>query len=95
MTIGDYSMVMKRVGVAELKARLSEYLRLVRRGEALTVLDRDTPVAQVVPYDTPQPLQIHLPARGAQRLRDVPLPPPLHLDADVLELLEQERRSER
>ena len=36
---------MKEVRIAELKARLSEYLRAVRRGETIAVLDRETPVA--------------------------------------------------
>jgi prevent-host-death family protein len=40
---------MKQVRIAELKARLSEYLRAVRNGETIAVLDRDTPVAQIVP----------------------------------------------
>ena len=34
-----------RVGVAALKARLSRYLRDVRRGAVVTVMDRETPVA--------------------------------------------------
>lgn len=90
-------MVMKRVGVAELKSRLSEYLRYVRRGETLTVLDRDTPIARVVPYDAPQPLQIRLPLAGTDGPSTVPLPPPLRLppDVDILELLRQERQSDR
>ena len=37
---------MKQVGIAELKSRLSEYLRAVRRGETIYVLDRETAVAQ-------------------------------------------------
>ena len=37
---------MKAVGVAELKGNLSKYLRAVRRGHPLVVLDRNTPVAQ-------------------------------------------------
>jgi len=52
MTSGDYNMVMKTVGIADLKARLSEYLKSVRKGRTLTVLDRDTPVAQIVPIQT-------------------------------------------
>lgn len=93
MTIADYLLVMKRVRVAELKARLSEYLRMVRRGEPVTVLDRDTPIARIVPYDAPEPppLEIRPPARRNARLQDVPLPPPLNIDIDVLKLLEQER----
>ncbi|MGH7695557.1 MAG: type II toxin-antitoxin system Phd/YefM family antitoxin, partial [Gemmatimonadaceae bacterium] len=42
---------MKTVRIADLKARLSEHLRYVRRGNVLTILDRDTPVAKVVPID--------------------------------------------
>jgi len=38
------------VRIAELKNRLSEYLRAVRRGETLTVTDRDTPIARIVPW---------------------------------------------
>ena len=32
-------MVMKTVGIADLKARLSEHLKSVRKGRSLTVLD--------------------------------------------------------
>jgi len=52
MTSGDYNMVMKTVGIADLRARLSEHLKSVRKGRTLTVLDRDTPVAQIVPIQT-------------------------------------------
>jgi antitoxin (DNA-binding transcriptional repressor) of toxin-antitoxin stability system len=45
----DYLQVMKAVRVAELKSHLSEHLRSVRRGHPLMVLDRDTPIAQIVP----------------------------------------------
>ncbi|MGH7894261.1 MAG: type II toxin-antitoxin system Phd/YefM family antitoxin [Candidatus Binatia bacterium] len=40
---------MKPVNVAELKNRLSHYLRLVRRGEAILVRDRDRVVARIEP----------------------------------------------
>ncbi len=43
MTTNDYHLVMKNsVRVAELKSRLSEYLRRVRRGETVTVLVSNT-----------------------------------------------------
>ena len=38
-----------RVAVAELKARLSEYLRQARAGETVVVTDRGTPVARLGP----------------------------------------------
>jgi prevent-host-death family protein len=40
---------MKAAPVTDLKNRLSHYLRLVARGETITVLDRGRPVAQIVP----------------------------------------------
>lgn len=40
---------MKAVNVAELKNRLSHYLRLVRRGEAILVRDRDRVIARIEP----------------------------------------------
>jgi prevent-host-death family protein len=38
---------MKTVSVSELKARLSHYLREVRRGNEIQVLDRGVPVARL------------------------------------------------
>jgi prevent-host-death family protein len=40
---------MRAVGVRELKNRLSEYLRAVRRGEHVLVTDRGYVIAQIVP----------------------------------------------
>jgi len=40
---------MKSVNVAELKNRLSHYLRLVRRGEAILVRDREQVIARIEP----------------------------------------------
>ena len=49
VTTGDYHDFMKAVGVKQLKARLSEYLRLVRAGEVVLVTDRDEVVAELRP----------------------------------------------
>jgi prevent-host-death family protein len=87
-------MTMTKVRIAELKARLSEYLRRVRRGHSITVLDRDTPVARVVPYAELEPLRVREPL-GRQGLHRVPLPPPLRLKLDVVDLLLEERQVER
>ena len=40
---------MKVVGVKLLKARLSEYLRAVRRGDTILVTDRDEVIAELRP----------------------------------------------
>jgi antitoxin (DNA-binding transcriptional repressor) of toxin-antitoxin stability system len=39
----------KAVGIKQLKARLSEYLRLVKTGETIFVTERDEVVAEVRP----------------------------------------------
>jgi antitoxin (DNA-binding transcriptional repressor) of toxin-antitoxin stability system len=41
------SPVMRTVGIAELKNRLSYYLRRVQRGEAVLVCDRDRVIARI------------------------------------------------
>ena len=94
VTIYDYDVVMNRAGVAELKARLSEYLRSVRRGESVTILDRETPIARIVPIHAVG-LRIRKPAEGAPAPNRVPLPPPLKLKMDVVELLLEERQGQR
>jgi antitoxin (DNA-binding transcriptional repressor) of toxin-antitoxin stability system len=40
---------MKAVGIRELKNRLSEYVRLIRNGEAVLVTDRGAVVAELRP----------------------------------------------
>jgi len=89
-------MVMKSVRIAELKARLSEHLREVRRGRSLTVLDRDTPIARLVPYGPEAgSLTVRRPLRKSPSLQGVPLPPPLRLAVDVVEVLLEDRQGER
>ncbi len=44
---------MKEAKVSEVKNQLSRFLALVRRGEVVRILDRDVPVAQIVPITEP------------------------------------------
>ena len=44
---------MKEAKISDLKNQLSRYLALVRKGEIIRVLDRDVPVAQIVPIGAP------------------------------------------
>jgi prevent-host-death family protein len=85
-------MVMRRVGIATLKAHLSEYLRDVRRGRTVTVVDRDTPIAQLVPYNEAVRLTVRRRPAHSPPLHEVPLPPPLPVEVDVVALLLEERR---
>jgi prevent-host-death family protein len=79
---------MKGVGIADLKARLSEHLRSVRKGRTLTILDRGTPVARIVPYAA-DPLEVR---RATRRLRDLELPAPPARPTDSLTVLLDDRR---
>jgi prevent-host-death family protein len=42
---------MAEVRIAELKSKLSEYLRAVRSGNEVVIKDRETPIARIVPYE--------------------------------------------
>jgi len=96
MTISDYLIVMNDVRIADLKARLSEYLRKVKRGHAITVLDRETPIARLVPYESDAAsLPVRRPVPGAPKLQAVLLPPPLRMQGDIVTLLLEDREDGR
>jgi prevent-host-death family protein len=46
--VGDGENI--RVGVRDLKARLSEYLRMVKEGRVVTVTEYGKPISLLVPY---------------------------------------------
>lgn len=87
---------MSTVRIADLKSRLSEYLRKVRSGRSLTVLDRNTPIARIVPYEeNGASLRVRARLPDAPKLQRVPLPPPLRLRRDIVTLLMEERQGQR
>src|SRR5258708_38577489 len=98
MTIYDYVKTMKTplvksVKVAELKAKLSAYLRSARSGQSVVVCDRDTPVARLVPYAaTAEPFAVR---HAIRPLHSTPLPRPLGRRVDSLAALLAQRQSSR
>ena len=78
---------MKTVGIADLKARLSEHLKWVRKGRVLTILDRNAPVARIVPYAA-EPIEVR---RATRRLRDLKLPSRPSRPTDSLAVLRSDR----
>lgn len=54
--------------IAELKNRLSHYLRIVVRGESVTILDRGRPIAQITPVRSADDALRRLAADGLVRL---------------------------
>jgi prevent-host-death family protein len=80
---------MSHVRISDLKARLSEHLRSVRNGGTVTVLDRDTPVARIIPVGAPS-LEVR---KAIRRLRDLKLPPrPSKRTDSTAAVLEDRRR---
>jgi prevent-host-death family protein len=94
-TISGHHEVMKQVRIAELKSHLSEYLRAVRGGQTIAVLDRETPVAHIVPVTERARLKIRKPLPGSPPVNRVPLPKPLKIKMDVVEVLLEERQQDR
>ena len=88
MTSHDYHVTMKTVGIADLKAHLSEHLRAVKKGRSLTVVDRDTPVARLVPVESGS-LEIR---QASRRARDLAAPPPAVAPTDSLAVLLADRQ---
>jgi len=83
---------MERVTVAELKSRLSHYLREVRSGKSFTVLSRDVPVAKLGPYD-PEEIDDFVvipPTEDPATWGQTDLPP-LKLSRDIQEYLDEVR----
>ena len=87
-------MTMKQAGVAELKAKLSEYLRSVRKGMEVTVYDRNEPIARLVPYSPVGPLVVREAVHKYRTLREISLPRSVKLDIDPVELLLEDRQSD-
>src|SRR5438445_8265744 len=84
------------VKTAQLKAHLSQYLRRVRKGERLVVLDRDTPIAEILPLpQAPEDIFARLAREGRCRLgtqrrsklKIAPLKPDIALEDFVVDEL--------
>lgn len=75
-----------------MKARLSEFLRAVRKGRELTVFDRDQPIARLVPYaSASERMRVREPLRACRTLGEVKLPAPATLSVDAVALLLEDR----
>lgn len=89
---------MENVSVAELKAKLSHYIREVREGVSFTVVSRDIPVATLGPYrpGDSDDLEIIEPTEDPALWGQVDLPP-LGRSIDVVALIRDDRddRDER
>lgn len=83
-------MVMKTASVADLKARLSHFLRVVQKGEEVVITSHRHPVGKLVGYPDAEPLPIIRARRPARDLRSFLKGPPIS-DIDVVALLREDR----
>jgi prevent-host-death family protein len=84
------------VGIAELKGRLSEYLRAVRRGAEVVIKDRETPIARLVPFVESHPRLERIPATvSLQEMDKLPFFRPKGLRPGELEEALREERQDR
>jgi antitoxin (DNA-binding transcriptional repressor) of toxin-antitoxin stability system len=79
----------RTINISQLKAHISEQLRAVRKGQRLVILDRDIPVAQLVPYQQPAPALAPRAPKRAIVLRKLGIA----VKTDPLEALMAERAS--
>jgi antitoxin (DNA-binding transcriptional repressor) of toxin-antitoxin stability system len=70
-------------------------LRAVPNGETIAVLDRETPVARIIPVHEQATLRIRKPARSTPAPNRVRLPRPLKLNIGVVQLLLEKRQGHR
>jgi prevent-host-death family protein len=61
------------IKIADLKNNLSRYLALVKQGGQITVLERDRPVARIIPFTPAEPAAIGGSAdpAAAERIADL------------------------
>lgn len=78
----------RQVTVAELAEHLSEHLREAESGATIQVVDGDRAIATLGPARYGDTI-FRKAAPG--RASDVPLPPPLKLSVDILDLLREEK----
>lgn len=85
----------RTVNIAKFKARMGKYLRFVRAGEELIVLDRNTPIAQVVPISQADALAVEIrePTTSFKEVLKSPRPEKRKVSIDSLAFLLEERRS--
>ncbi|HWZ71354.1 MAG TPA: type II toxin-antitoxin system prevent-host-death family antitoxin [Casimicrobiaceae bacterium] len=92
---------MKSATISETKNKLSQLLARVKRGESVLILERDRPIARIVPVEAAETSDderlAELERRGALRRAAIAplkkLPPPIKLPRGVslLEALLQDR----
>jgi prevent-host-death family protein len=85
------AMSIRRVGIADLKDHLSEYLRHVEAGAEILIMDRRRPVARLIRVSPEEALAQIIPAKRKFRAGDRKASPPANWPLSSLDLLREER----
>ena len=78
---------MKKVNISKIKAELSKYLRFVKAGEDVLIMDRDQPVAKIVGIKPESVLDIKEPARDLKSVLMQADKRPFTEKMDILDVL--------
>ena len=83
---------MKAVKISEFKAHLAKYLRLVKDGEEINILDRGTLVAKVItPHPLTPKLEIRSPLKDPKNLATLTSKLNKAFKGEIMDLLQEER----
>jgi prevent-host-death family protein len=100
----SYNSLVQQATISQLKNRLSAYLKKVRAGETILILDRDQPIAKIEPIrseDDPDGRIAFLASQGILKPASKPIPLGLLKSikpirgSGVLQALLEERRQGR
>ncbi|MBI2343943.1 MAG: type II toxin-antitoxin system prevent-host-death family antitoxin [Deltaproteobacteria bacterium] len=85
---------MNEVKIGKLRNRLSYYLKKVRKGAEITIMDRDTPIGRIVPYASAHKddeLKMIPPPNGYAGLAKLSFPD-AKISIDPVDILLEDRR---
>lgn len=82
---------MKKANISKIKAELSKYLRLVRSGEEVMIMDRDQPVAKLVGVNAANTVAIKEPSADLKSILVVADKRVFNETLDILDVLTQDR----
>ena len=83
---------MKSVKTSEFKAKLAKYLRMVRNGEEIQILDRGVPIAKVLGNNSSSEFKSRPPLKDPKTLAQLKSKARPVSEWDVVDVLVKDRR---
>ena len=82
---------MQTITVSQLKTHLSSEIKKLKKSGGIEIVQRDVPVARLLPIDESNGLRYHSQARAKFRF----IKPVVELTSDPVDILLEDRRKER